>query len=466
MAFKLRDNIRETFTGAGSTTITLGGAAQYSRALSSELSNGDTFWGAAQAGAEISVGLFTYTSGSPGTVAQTSVFYSSNSNSPVTFSSGAAGQIYIDLPAKHADHLNFLPITVTSAATMDIGAVNGVMITSSGTTGPVTSLGTEKNKFRIVTWSGQTITCNTTSLKLQGVANGANRVTTSGALGIYVSDNSGNWTEVYYSASYQKEVLTGNRTYYVRTDGADTNSGLVDSAGGAFLTVQKAMDIITSTLDVAGYTVTVQIKDGTYTAGVQIKNWVGGGVIVFQGNSGTPANVFFNVTGAAIFDASYGILPGIVRIKDLKTKTTTSGFHIVSRSPGRLQFTNIVFDAAPLAHVVTAGGLIEPYGSYSIIGAAQFHWITDTNGVINVTGADLPSPIGTITITGTPAFSQFAHAEGVSMMAVSGIMFSGSATGTRYGVSGNALIRTGSGASATYLPGNVNGAATEGGQYT
>jgi hypothetical protein len=240
-----------------------------------------------------------------------------------------------------------------------------------------------------------------------------------------------------------REKLTADRTYYVRTDGSDSNNGLTNASGGAFLTTQKAMDTIAATLDVAGFTVTVQIADGTYTGGTQIKTWIGGGVIVFQGNSSTPANVFFNVTGANIWDASYGVLTGIVRIKDMKTKTTTSGFHIASRSPGRLQYTNIVFDVAPVLHVVAAnGGTVEPYGTNQIIGGAAFHLVVDTSGLINTASLDLPSAVGAITVTGTPTFSSaFVLAQGHGRMDLTGLTTSGSFTGKHFSVADNAFIR-------------------------
>lgn len=94
-----------------------------------------------------------------------------------------------------------------------------------------------------------------------------------------------------------REVLTANRTYYVRTDGNDGNSGLANTSGSAFLTVQKAIDIVAA-LDIGVFNVTIQVADGTYTGSVVVNGpWLGSGVVTVQGNLTTPANVLFN-TGA------------------------------------------------------------------------------------------------------------------------------------------------------------------------
>lgn len=50
-------------------------------------------------------------------------------------------------------------------------------------------------------------------------------------------------------------------TYWVRTDGSDGNSGLADSAGGAFLTIRHALSVATTAGDC------VYVRAGSYTEG-------------------------------------------------------------------------------------------------------------------------------------------------------------------------------------------------------
>lgn len=76
-----------------------------------------------------------------------------------------------------------------------------------------------------------------------------------------------------------REVLTSNRNYYVRTDGSDSNTGLVDSSGGSFLTIQHAVNII-RTLDLAGFTVTVNVGAGSFSESVEISFVINGNLVI------------------------------------------------------------------------------------------------------------------------------------------------------------------------------------------
>ncbi|WP_228895605.1 hypothetical protein [Acidovorax sp. Leaf73] len=253
-----------------------------------------------------------------------------------------------------------------------------------------------------------------------------------------------------------REKLTAARTYYVRTDGSDSNTGLVDSAGGAFLTVQKGIDTLCS-LDLSLYDCTVQIGPGTRTAALTLKKYVtGGGVAILLGDTATPSNVVMSVTSNNCFA---GVECGLWRITGMKLQTTTSGYAVFpSGKTSNVELRNIDFGACASGHVVVgAGGFARYSANCTISGGAPTH-LQIANGSSFVAGGI------TITLTGTPAFTTFASLDSLALAAIQSVTFSGSATGARYSVTLNSVLNT-FGAGATFLPGNSAGSTATGGQY-
>lgn len=261
---------------------------------------------------------------------------------------------------------------------------------------------------------------------------------------------------VSFPSGGAREVLTANRTYYVRTDGSDTNSGLADSSSDAFLTIQKAINTIAA-LDFSGYTITIQIGDGTYTNAAMVGINVGqkaAGNLVIRGNSSTPSNVLISTTSASAITVGSGAM---ALVKDLKVQTAVSGTGL--RSLGVLNYSNIVFGTCANAHLSAENnGVAQSSGNTSITGGAQEHWNASNGGLVVDGGR-------TIALTGTPAFSVgFAWCDTGGKMQVNSNTFSGAASGNRYNVTMNGVIQT-FGGGANYLPGSVAGTVTTGGQY-
>lgn len=251
-----------------------------------------------------------------------------------------------------------------------------------------------------------------------------------------------------------REQLAANRTYYVRTDGSDGNNGLANSSGGAFLTIQKAIDTVAA-LDLSIYNVTIQAADGTYAGAILVSApWIGSGTVTLQGNTSTPANALLS-TGAN--DCITVLSGGTLTVTGFKL--TNSGAFLLHASSGSIRFSLLTFGTCGSQQVrVTDGGRIMATGNYSIDGGAGNHWSAVGNGIIRVQSK-------TITLTGTPAFATaFASADLSSTVLVNGNSFSGSATGSRYAATNNAVISSGGGG-ATYLPGNAAGSTGAGGQY-
>jgi hypothetical protein len=245
-----------------------------------------------------------------------------------------------------------------------------------------------------------------------------------------------------------REVLPAARTYFVRPDGNNANDGLSNTSGGAFLTLQGAFDAICSRIDTAGFTVTVQIADGTYTAPLVLnKAWVGGGQIVFQGNAGSPANVLISTTANHCVSSSMP-LPNNVTFSGMEFRTTTWGECLRNTSAGgALLFSNVRFGACAGVHLFAdQGGKVAGIGNYSITGSAAAHMEARGGGIVELVQR-------TVTLTGTPNFSFFAAAQFGGRVFSFGNTWNGAATGGRVYVTAFGHVNV-FGAGLTHLPGN------------
>jgi len=253
-----------------------------------------------------------------------------------------------------------------------------------------------------------------------------------------------------------RERLIANRSYYVRTDGSDSNTGLANTAGGAFLTIQKAIDTAAA-LDLSIHSVAINVADGTYTGAIVLKSYVGVGPISIVGNTGTPANVLISVTSASCIAGAQVLGP--YAISGLKLQANTAGHNCITLTQGsQITYSNIDFGIANQHISVSIQAIAVASGPTTISGNANIHWFVNAGGHIQNAGR-------TITLSGTPAFAQaFAWALRHGRMVINGNTFSGSATGTRYFADTLALIDT-AGGGASYLPGNAAGSTSGGAVY-
>jgi hypothetical protein len=270
-----------------------------------------------------------------------------------------------------------------------------------------------------------------------------------------------------------RKLLTQNTSYYVRTDGSDSNDGTANTAGGAWLTLQHAYDWIADNLDFGGYEVTLNVADGTYSdvnegiSGIYggysggawvalliYKAWVGGGAFRLIGNATTPDNVYINATG--VIESSCIVvagcsLPGPIYIKGFKLFSDHEGINLLCA--GTLNIDGpMVFAANTNGHIVAGApgayvnvGRPDATVSYTIVGGGARHLQAEMGGVIFVY-------LNTeIVATGTPVFNAFADAQFNGVIynnfytSISGAMtgigafcrWGGVISGTGFGTTGN-----------------------------
>lgn len=261
----------------------------------------------------------------------------------------------------------------------------------------------------------------------------------------------------------QIEILTEDRTYFVRSDGNNTNDCLTDAADdpntnvGACATWQAAYDKVLHDIDFNNFTVTIKAGSGAHTwtmaSGVNAMHmsvaWRGGGNLIFEGNVSNPANAVINVSGGAHCFRFDGVFTGVATVRGF-TLNCPGGYGIRNGARGDVFFANIVFGAA-YQHIGTEKreSYIRSSGAYTINGNADRHVDCDA-GFIYIRNQ--------VTINGSRTFSTFARARNAGYLLTEPNIWivQGSVVGQRYQVYEHATISTQS-ENENHFPGNAAG---------
>lgn len=252
-----------------------------------------------------------------------------------------------------------------------------------------------------------------------------------------------------------REKLTADRTYYVRSDGNDSNTGLVNSSGGAFLTIAAAL-LVARALDASTFNVTVQVGNGTWTAPIILPQFIGSGTFTLQGDTTTPSNVTINTGGSACIVANNISSAWTIR----GFKCVSSGFTQINTLNATIRYGEIEFSTAGTAQLYVSNGAATQIGACSISGGGGCHAFLEFGGFWNPLGQTITA---TTALTYSIAFiSAFGGATGrcASMTFVN----PANVSGPRYTVTLNAVVIT-NGGGANYFPGSSAGSTATGGEY-
>jgi hypothetical protein len=231
--------------------------------------------------------------------------------------------------------------------------------------------------------------------------------------------------------------LEGSTTFFVRTDGNDNNSGLVNDSSGAFLTIQRAINEIRANVDTKLQTPVIKIADGTYTTGAEIIVEPEVHPFILEGNTTTPANVLLNYTGTDFAYQQYG---SRVEMRGMKLQAPNGS--IIKHDHGRLIITGnstpvgsplVIFGAGSIQIRVSKQAYLDS-GGHTVDAGGSEHISVDRGATARI--------LGDIVVTGTPNFTNAF----VSVQGGGNLLFyadvSGAYTGTPYILASGGLIKT------------------------
>ena len=278
-----------------------------------------------------------------------------------------------------------------------------------------------------------------------------------------------------------REVLTANRTYYVRTDGSDSNNGLTDASGGAFLTWQKAINVAFG-LDWSIYDVTIRAggsgaRSWTLTSSNKLKipnANVGSGTLYIIGDETTPTNCVLTASTAIMGYIENNCKTCNVHLSGFafrQTANVTANQFVVNKANATLKYKLCDFGALTTGtntsgnyHLVDYGGRLLINGSYTISGGVGYaHAFINTGGLWGVT-EEYTYGTQVTTITGTLLFDCFTYVlMGEVQWYFGWVSFSGSVIYQKYIVhAGRIYIQ---GGTTSYFPGQTSGSVSANGYY-
>ena len=254
-----------------------------------------------------------------------------------------------------------------------------------------------------------------------------------------------------------REQLTADRTYFVRTDGNNANTGLANTAAGAFKTIQRAIDDAAS-LDLGIFNVIIQIADGTYAGGLVLKAALGAGQVRIQGNDAAPENVVITSTQ----DSISGLNFGLYRLSGVTLRGTVRNIFVEGNS-SYLEIGNIRFGAMGVSITSShcqgsRGATVAAVGPLNFtVNCATLVW-SNLKATVTVRNTQISFSAG-LTV------SQHGFRGTVQgLVDAINVSFVGSFTGPRYQVQGLSLLWT-NGAGESFIPGSSAGVAESGGVY-
>ena len=404
MALKIADRVRETTTTTGTGTINLGGAVTNFETFAANLSNSDTTYYAIvdNTNGDFEVGLGTFATGSPNTLARTTPISSSNSNSAVNFGAGTK-DVFITTPASKMAFLNASGSLISSGGTslmevandtspqlggdLDVNS-NGIVSTSNG------NIALTPNGTGVVRIDGNVdIQSGTIDLKNSGSRSKINFYCESGnahaqALQAAPHSESASNTLTLPSTGGDVDLVSTASTATL------TNKTFGDNVSFGDNNITNVGDIAIDSISPDGTDINVAISDNSATA-FTIKQGSDNYLVVDTANSSESVAIGTGISGTAI---SIGHMTSETTVNDNLTVTgnlTVSGTTTTVDSTTINVQNTLVFEGSTANDHETTLTTVDPTadrtislpnqsGTLPVLAAASTTQITSTPEELNI----------------------------------------------------------------------------------